>query len=180
MDTLVLDVGFSPVARVSWRRAITLLFEGRVEVVESYEDRTIRSVTLEMAVPSVVRFLRNIRGRKRSIKFSRENVWARDRGSCQYCGVKVPRHDFTYDHVTPRTQGGETAWANVVVCCIPCNQKKGGRRPEQAGMTLRSLPVRPKTLPDVARLTLTWVKGMPLPWKTWLVSVAYWNGELEG
>jgi 5-methylcytosine-specific restriction endonuclease McrA len=179
VETLLLDVGFSPVARVSWRRAITLLFEGKVEVVESYEDKTVRSVTLEMKVPAVVRFLRFIRGKKRSVKFSRENVWARDRGACQYCGAKCARHEFTYDHVTPRAQAGKTDWHNVVVCCMACNQKKGGRRPEQAGMVLRTQPVRPKTLPDVARLTLTWQKGMPMPWRQWLASVAYWNGELE-
>ena len=179
METLVLDVGYTPVARVSWRRAITLLFEGKVEVVESYEDKTIRSVTLEMQVPSIVRFLRAIRRRKKGIRFSRENVCARDKGRCQYCGLSVPRHDFTYDHVTPRAQGGHTTWENVVVCCTPCNQKKGGRRPEQAGMLLATRPVKPKVLPEAMRLTLTWQKDMPIPWRAWLTSYRYWNGELE-
>ncbi|MHB8874971.1 MAG: HNH endonuclease, partial [Myxococcaceae bacterium] len=130
-------------------------------------------------VPSIVRFLGSIRRRRRGIRFSRENVWARDGGRCQYCGAGVPRHDFTYDHVTPRSQGGHTSWENVVVCCMPCNQRKGGRRPEQASMRLATHPVRPKNLPHTLRLTFTFQKGMPLSWKAWLDSYRYWNGELE-
>jgi 5-methylcytosine-specific restriction endonuclease McrA len=179
METLVLDARYIPVARVSWQRAITLLWEGKVEVIEEYEDRTVRSVTLEFKVPAVIRFLRAVRGGKRAVKFSRENVYSRDKGRCQYCSLKVPRHDFTYDHIVPRAQGGHTSWENVVVCCTPCNQRKGGRTPEQAGLRLIVAPTKPKSLPETLRLTFTWKKGMPLPWKQWLQSIAYWNAELE-
>jgi 5-methylcytosine-specific restriction endonuclease McrA len=167
------------VARVTWQRAITLLWEGKVEVVEEYEDRFVHSITLEFRVPAVIRFLRTIRGRKRAIKFSRENVYARDKGRCQYCSVTVPRHEFTYDHVIPRRLNGQTRWENVVVCCTPCNQRKGGRTPDEAGMKLISHPSRPRTLPEVTRLTFTFQKGMPAQWKNWLRDIAYWHGELE-
>ena len=179
METLVLSPGYEPVGKVPWTRAITLLWEGKVEVVEEYEDRFVRSVTLEFKMPAVVRFLKAVRGRKRAIKFSRENVYARDKGTCQYCSVKVPRSEFTYDHVTPRAQGGQTVWENVVVCCTPCNQKKAGKTPEQAKMHLAHRPVKPTKLPDTFRLTFTWQKGMPEPWKAWMQSVAYWHTELE-
>ena len=155
METLVLDIRFVPVARVSWQRAITLLWEGKVEVVEEYQDRTVRSVTLEFRVPAVIRFLRLIRGKRKAIKFNRENVYARDKGRCQYCSTAVPRHDFTYDHVVPKAQGGHTAWENVVVSCTRCNQTKGGRTPGQAGMRLVHAPGRPKSLPEIVRLTFT-------------------------
>jgi 5-methylcytosine-specific restriction endonuclease McrA len=179
METLVLSPAFEPVARVPWQRAIALLFEGKVEVVEEYEDWKVRSVTVEIKVPSVIRFIRAIRGRKKAIKFSRENVYVRDKGRCQYCSKQVPRNDFTYDHVMPRSQGGKTDWANVVVCCTPCNQRKGGKTPEQAKMRLVSVPVKPKSLPDTFRLTFTWQKGMPMSWKNWLRDVAYWHQELD-
>lgn len=178
METLVLSPGYEPVARVHWQRALTLLFMGKVEVVEEYEDKEIHSVTFSIKMPSVVRFLRSMRSKKKAIKFSRENVFARDTGQCQYCGVKVSRAESTYDHVTPRAHGGTTVWENVVICCVPCNQKKGGRTPAQAKMVLRTLPVRPKKLPD-ARFTLVWRKGMPDSWKTWARDFVYWNGELE-
>jgi len=70
METLVLSTGYEPLARVSWQRAINLLFLGKVEVVEEYEDRLVRSVTFAVKMPSVIRFLRAVRNRKRAIKFS--------------------------------------------------------------------------------------------------------------
>jgi len=183
MDTLVLSQSYEPVARVTWQRAITLLWEGKVEVVEEYADRIVRSVTLEIKVPSIIRFLRGMRSGKRAIKFSRENVYMRDGGRCQYCGNNVPRPEATYDHVVPRVAGGHTRWENIVICCKTCNQKKGGRTPEQAKMKLLSTPVRPKKLPDHVRVTLAWRPGMPESWRGWLrdavASVAYWHGELE-
>ncbi len=180
METLVLDHTYSPVARVSWQRAITLLWENKVEVVEEYEDWTVRSVTIEIKVPSVIRFLKKVFGKKRAVKFSRENVFARDAGRCQYCSTKVSRAESTYDHVVPRVQGGHTRWENIVIACTPCNQKKGGRTPEQAHMKLLSVPVKPKKLPEnTVRLTFAYQKGMPTSWANWLRSVTYWNGELE-
>jgi 5-methylcytosine-specific restriction endonuclease McrA len=179
METLVLNIGYEPIAKIPWQRAITLIWEGKVEVVEEYEDKWVRSVTIALKMPSVVRFLKMIRGRKKAIKFSRENVYARDKGKCQYCAKNVPRSSFTYDHVNPRAQGGQTVWENVVVACVPCNQKKSGRTPEQAGMKLLSKPIKPTKLPDIMHLTFTWQKGMPDQWKQWLHSVAYWHDELE-
>jgi 5-methylcytosine-specific restriction endonuclease McrA len=179
MDTLVLSHAYEPVSRVPWQRAITLLFEGKVEVIEEYEDRFVHSITVEFKVPSIIRFLRKIRDRKRVVKFSRENVYTRDHGACQYCATKVSRADATYDHVIPRSQGGQTTWENVVICCTPCNQKKGGRTPEQAKMRLRSTPAKPKHLPNTVRLTFVIDKNTPESWKQWLASYQYWNTELE-
>lgn len=179
METLVLNAGYEPIARVPWQRAITLIFEGKVEVVDEYEDRLVRSVTLQFKMPAVVRFLKFVKGKRRAVRFSRENVYSRDKGTCQYCKVKVPRSEFTYDHVVPKSQGGPTTWENVVVCCTPCNQKKSGRTPEQARMTLAQKPMRPTKVNDSIKLTFTWNKGMPDAWKQWLQSVAYWHTELE-
>jgi len=179
METLVLSQAYEPVARVPWQRAITLLWEGKVEVVEEYEDQWVRSVTLEIKVPSIIRFLKYIRGNKRAVKFSRENVYARDKGRCQYCNQTVSRPNATYDHVTPRGQGGRTCWENVVISCYPCNQKKACRTPQQAGMKLLSIPVKPKKLTDTMRFTFSFHKDTPASWRQWLRDVNYWNGELE-
>lgn len=179
MDTLVLSHAFEPVARVAWQRAVTLLFEGKVEVLEEYPDWTVRSVTLELRVPSIIRFLRRIRARRPAVRLSRENVYARDAGACQYCGRKLPRCEATWDHVVPRSRGGPTAWENVVIACTGCNQRKGGRTPAEAGMRLRAVPVRPTRLPDVIRLTIRLDEGAPESWRHWLRSYRYWNGELD-
>ena len=179
METLVLDTSYIPVARVHWQRAVTLLFMGKVEVIEEYGDRAIKSVTFSIQMPSIVRFVRAVKGKRRAVKFSRENVFARDSGKCQYCGLKLARPEATYDHVVPRAQGGLTTWDNVVICCVPCNRKKGCRTPVQAGMTLLSTPVRPKKLSDHVRVTVMWRKGDPECWLQWLSSYRYWNDELE-
>lgn len=179
METLVLNATWQPVARIPWQRAITLLFLGKVELVEEYEDKTIRSVTFEVKMPSVVRFLRVLKRRKPIIRFSRENVYARDHGQCQYCGKKVSRPEATYDHVLPRSQGGGTHWENIVIACVPCNQRKGGRTPDQAKMRLKSVPAKPTRLPESIRLTFAFQKGMPASWGNWLRDLTYWHGSLE-
>ncbi len=179
MDTLVLNASYEPMGLVTWQRAITLFCEGKVEVVEEYEDREIRSVTLTFKVPSVIRFLKWVRNRKKAVKFSRENIYIRDGGKCQYCLHAVKRSEYTYDHVLPRRLGGQTTWTNVCVACVACNQKKGGRTPEQAKMLLRTQPVKPTKLPDQLSLTFFYRKGMPSSWKQWLQDMSYWHGDLE-
>lgn len=178
-ETLVLDVTYEPVGRVSWERAFTLLFQGKVEIIEEYEDKTVRSATMEWQMPAVIRFLRYLGNRKRAVKFSRENVYTRDKGKCQYCGQSVKRMEITYDHVIPRSQDGKTKWDNIVISCFSCNQKKKNRTPEQAGMRLINKPVKPKSLPNTMRLTFMWREGMPKEWKDYLVDISYWHSQLD-
>lgn len=172
MRTLVLDQSWQPHRIVSWQRAVTLFFEGKVEFVETY-DEEIRSVTITIKMPSVVRLLRAIRGRKNAVKFSRINVAARDGFSCQFCARKLPLSKLTYDHVTPRSQGGRTVWENIVCACYPCNERKRDRTPEQAGMPLRRMPRKPKFLPVI---TMHFdLKDVPSAWASYL----YWNVAIE-
>jgi 5-methylcytosine-specific restriction endonuclease McrA len=179
MDTLVLSSAYVPVAHVTWQRAVTLIWLGKVEVVEEYQDRRVHSVTLEIKVPSIIRFLRKFRHRKQAVKFSRENVYTRDKGRCQYCGHKVTRPGATYDHVLPRSLGGATTWENVVIACSPCNQRKGGRTPEQAGMRVMTPPVKPAWLPETWRLTFLFHPDTPASWRQFFRDFEYWQGELE-
>ena len=86
-QTLLLNQGFEPIKVISWQRAISLLFLGKVEVLEEY-DRDIRSVNLIIKVPAVVRLLRAFRRHARPVKFSRANIYARDNYKCKYCGKK--------------------------------------------------------------------------------------------
>jgi 5-methylcytosine-specific restriction endonuclease McrA len=170
--TLLLNITYEPLRVISWQKAITLLTLGKVEVVEEY-DQEIRSVTFSIKLPAVVRLLRLVKWREGPVKFSRRNIYERDRGECQYCGKDLARHEITYDHVIPKSQGGDTTWENVVTCCLKCNGKKGGRTPKQAGMKLRMRPKRPHWNMSV-RLTIG-LKQAPKSWRDYL----YWNVELE-
>ena len=67
----------------------------------------------------------------------------RDKNTCQYCGST--KH-LTIDHVMPVSRGGENTWKNMVTACFSCNNKKGCRTPEEAGMKLMSKPGRPTQL----------------------------------
>ena len=71
--TLVLSQGYEPVKVITWQRAITLLFLGKVEVLEEY-DRDVKSVSLIIKVPAVVRLLRAFRRHARPVKFSRVRI----------------------------------------------------------------------------------------------------------
>lgn len=173
MRTLVLDRGYQPHRIVSWRRAITMLFDGKAEVVEEYDEEVYRSTTLVIKMPAVVRLLNKLT-RKRGVKFSRINVATRDGFACQYCGAKRSLSKLNYDHVVPRSQGGKTCWENIVMACYECNSRKRDRTPEQAGMALRKQPVRPKSLPIVA-FRIDQVDSLPDAWASWV----YWQGQLE-
>jgi 5-methylcytosine-specific restriction endonuclease McrA len=167
-DTLVLSAAYEPMDQVTWQRAMSLWFTGRVEVVEEYDDRICRTPSTEFFVPSVIRFCTALRRRRRTVKFSKDNVYLRDRGRCQYCGRQVTLTNSTYDHVVPKAKGGKTTWKNIVIACVPCNQHKRDRTPAEAGMRLRSKPIRPKHLlgmtPDVIRFR----DPMPEVWKPYL------------
>ncbi len=122
-----------------------LVFLEKVEVVQEWE-REVHAEKLSLRVPAVVRLLRFVGFRKRDVKFSRQNIYARDKFCCQYCGETLRARELTCDHVVPRSRGGRTVWTNIVTCCRPCNRKKGGRTPEEAGFRLLRKPSRPSWL----------------------------------
>lgn len=143
---LLLNASYEPLRVISWQRAVSLFFLGKVEVVEEYEHE-IRSVTLAIKAPSIVRLLQYVRIGRRSPPLSRTNILARDNFQCQYCAVSLTSAEATMDHVVPKSQGGGTSWTNIVCCCKKCNRKKGANTPRQAGMKLSKEPVRPDWLP---------------------------------
>jgi 5-methylcytosine-specific restriction endonuclease McrA len=176
MMTLVLSPQYEPLNQISLKKAAKLIIKGKVEVLERYEGRIVHAVI--GFFPSVVRLLKWFGGRKKGVRFSRENVYTRDKGQCQYCSKKLLRDEATYEHVVPRAQGGKTRWDNIVIACIDCNQKKGNRTPEQACMPLRVKPACPKYLPETLRLNFT-EDQTPKSWLNYLQSVVYMNVELD-
>jgi len=144
--TLLLSQSYEPIAAISWQRAICLFTLGKVEVIEEY-DRDVRSTYIVFKMPAVVRLVRAFRRHKKRVKFSKQNVFARDRWKCQYCDVKPPVSELTYDHVVPKSRGGRTIWENIVTACQECNAKKADRTPKEAGMRPRKPPVRPDWVP---------------------------------
>jgi hypothetical protein len=161
--TLVLNRSFLPIHVTSVRRACVMLFAGLARAVDEEcqtfdfsawcrkpidaEGETLGLVAGSMPVPRVITLLFYDRVPRRHVRFTRHNVYSRDRDTCQYCGRRFPRHQLNLDHVVPRSQGGASSWENVVCSCHACNRRKGGHTPEQSGVRLLRHPVRPAWTP---------------------------------
>jgi len=171
--TLLLNASYEPLRIISWKKALTLLFAGKVEVIEEY-DQQIHAITFAIKLPSIIRLLKYVRVKNHNrVKFSRANIYARDDYTCQYCGKKFPSEDLTFDHVVPVALGGQKRWDNIVAACFRCNHKKGGRTPEEASMRLIRRPSEPHWLPAF-HVTFR-LKSPPDSWRDYL----YWNIELD-
>jgi len=70
-------------------------------------------------------------------------LFRRDANVCMYCAVRFPSSELTRDHIKPISRGGTDTWNNVVTACRRCNNHKGGRRPEEAGIQLVAVPFTP-------------------------------------
>ncbi len=191
---LVLNRHFLPVHVTSVRRAFSLLYQGIAKAVDeqyrtfdfhswselsvAVQEESIGLVNGGIRVPRVILLLTYDRVPRRRIRFNRFNVYARDRNTCQYCGLRMARPNLTLDHVIPRSQGGRSTWENIVCSCQPCNRRKGGRTPRQAKMKL----LRPAREPAWTPFLLE--SFSPRRYREWLpflstADVAYWSNELE-
>ncbi|MBA7618757.1 hypothetical protein ES703_26089 [subsurface metagenome] len=141
LPVLVLNQNYEPLNVCQVRRAVVLLYHGRAEMLE---DGTgfIHSANHTFPVPSVIRIAYMIKRPRPERKLTRLEVFHRDQYTCQYCGRET--RQLTLDHVIPRYRGGQHTWENVVGACIPCNRRKAGRTPREAGMKLIRHPAPPR------------------------------------
>ncbi len=103
----------------------------------------IHSTNFEFPVPSVIRLASMIKRPYHVVrKLTRNEVFKRDQYTCQYCGRQT--RQLTLDHVIPRYRGGQHTWENVVSACVPCNRRKAGKTPQEAGMRLIHQPSLPR------------------------------------
>src|SRR5271169_3027777 len=192
---LVLNRLWQAVNVCTARRALTLLFQGQAQVVVNADDgsfrtfnfqewrdvsentpheESIHAISFRIRVPRIILLLIYDRLPKKEVKFTRHNIFERDKNTCQYCGRVFDRKDLNLDHVIPRDRGGPTTWENIVCSCIPCNTLKANHTPQEAGMHLIRKPKRPKWRPFVqVNLGLHHHES----WKHF-IDLAYWNVEL--
>jgi 5-methylcytosine-specific restriction endonuclease McrA len=196
-QVLVLNRLWQAVNVCTVRRALSLVFEGHAHVVlddgdgayQTYgfkewqdvsqmapEAPSIRTVSFRIRVPRVILLVFFDRLPRKEVKFTRHNIFERDKNTCQYCGQVCDRKDLNLDHVVPRDRGGPTSWENIVCSCVECNTLKSNRTPQEAGMRLIRKPKRPRWRPFAqVNVTLEYDES----WKHFL-DVAYWNVELQG
>ena len=162
---LVLNASYEPVNVCAARRALVLVLKG-VASAEELTQVFIHSARSTLLLPSVIRLLEYRRIPHQTRPLSRKNILVRDRYTCQYCLTMLPSAELTLDHVVPRSRAGETAWENLVACCHSCNNHKGNRTPEEAGMRLSRLP-RPFNLHTSRHLMRQLAHG-DLQWRKYL------------
>ncbi len=135
---LLLNFSYEPLGTIGVARAMCLVFREAVFVEEYDAARVLHSVNATFRVPSVVRLRAyvNVRRRRQASGMKRLRIYVRDKFTCQYCGVRKGADKLTLDHITPRAQAGHSTPENLVAACLPCNNRKGNRTPEQARMPL--------------------------------------------
>jgi len=185
-SVLVLNRLWQAVNVIHARRALALVYVGRGKAVDTdyavyswdlWAERSSRSLSGgyvtttsgPIRVPRVIQLLNYDRVPRPRVKFTRSNVYLRDRHRCQYCGNRHAASELTLDHVQPRSRGGPTTWRNIVVSCFGCNSRKANRSPEEAGMPLLREPRAPLWHPT----TLLRVAEEPHPlWQPFLGGIA--------
>ena len=168
---LVLNRLWQPVHTCSVKRALKLLCLGHAQVVQTegearYQthdigswveysgdgaptvaEEVIHSVKVALRVPKIIVLAIYDRIPRKEVKFTRQNIFLRDRHTCQYCKKVFAESKLNLDHVMPRDRGGKTEWENIVTSCISCNTRKANRLPREAGMSLLKEPARPRWRP---------------------------------
>ncbi len=175
---LVLNADFRPLSYFplslwSWQDAVRNVFTGRVNVVSEY-DTVVHSPSVEMNLPSVIALKEYAKPVDRAA-FTRFNLFLRDMFACQYCGIQLPPHDLTFDHVVPRCRGGRTHWENIVTACRPCNSHKAHKSVEEARMQLLTPPYRPSNFELQEHGRFFPPNHLHESWRDFL----YWDTELE-
>jgi len=211
MRTLVLNAGWVPVNVIDAFDAVGDVFAGKARCLDTStfmihdfeswvdnwdeaiaearvnEERVVSTSSISMILPEII-VLAEYKGmgakasRRGKPKFSRTNIYRRDKSKCQYCGVKFKRENLTMDHVVPKSKGGLTEWTNIVLACTPCNRDKDNRTPKQAGMKLISEPREPNRS-ELATNPLEKLKRKigAKPLRTWeqFLGKMYWEVELK-
>lgn len=167
--TLLLTPWFFPIKILRWQDAVKMKYEGTIDVIVEYSEE-VSSPSITWKMPAVIRLHKMPTTQKKGVKFSRVNVYQRDKFCCQYCGRKFPMAQLSYDHVVPRANGGRTIWENIVTACRRCNSKKDNHTCDEAGMWPRMKPRRPDSLPMTPPIVD--LSKAPAEWQGYLGQVA--------
>lgn len=169
---------YQDIARVVDEEYRTYDFSSWSELAVEAHHETVGLVNRLIRVPRVILLQIFDKLPRKTVRFSRLNIYLRDNSTCQYCGKKFSRNDLNLDHVIPRFRGGQSVWENVVCSCLDCNRQKGGRTPTEARMKLIRKPSRPRWNLFVD------LPHRPIRYEAWkpflnLVDFSYWNLEIE-
>lgn len=151
LSTAILDMNLQFMRFVPWQKAMTMYVRGSVNMIQSYMRETapgmrepvfVKTPTHHILLPFIVTLRQFVYDpyagflRANSPIATKRAILTRDGFQCAYCGGK----GTTVDHITPQSKGGENTWENLITACQECNNRKGNRTPEEAGMKLLFQP----------------------------------------
>ncbi|WP_420580650.1 HNH endonuclease [Reichenbachiella sp.] len=137
---LVLNQDYSPLTVCTVQRAFLLVFLEKADLLEADQNEKLHSVSNTYPMPAVIKIKNYIHVPYRGVVLTRQNIFKRDHGQCQYCGTDSY---LTLDHLIPRSKGGRSTWTNLVTACQSCNAKKGNHSLEEVGLVLKRPPYKP-------------------------------------
>ncbi|CAM9565828.1 unnamed protein product [Ectocarpus sp. 6 AP-2014] len=148
---LVLNADYQPLSYLplslwGWQDVIKAVFSEKVVVLATYGDRSVRSPSVVVQLPSVIALKEFVNNHRTHPPFTRRNLFLRDSHQCQYCQKYFAPHNLSFDHVVPKKLGGKGTWDNVVTACGRCNNRKSDCHPrdlKSIGMSLAKYPVTP-------------------------------------
>jgi 5-methylcytosine-specific restriction endonuclease McrA len=178
-DTLIIDRSGMPISFVNWQRAVSLVYTGKAHALYEDDSAILKSSCFEVNMPRVIQLKNEVKKRmfKNHVPFSRRNIAIRDNSKCQYCDQVLATHQYTFDHVHPRSKGGQSTWENLVLACLNCNKKKADKTLSQANLTLLRKPTEPKANDKRFnfKLRINTLRPEWEPWSAWI----YWNIVLD-
>jgi 5-methylcytosine-specific restriction endonuclease McrA len=162
LRVLLLNASHEPLAVVTGRRALVLVVAGKAEcLLERPAGSVVRSPSMTIAVPAVVRLRRYVRvPYQPPPAVTRAGILRRDSRRCAYCRGRGD----TVDHVIPKSRGGSHSWENCVACCVRCNTRKADRLLDELGWPLPFNPGPPRR--GAGRLWST--EDADPVWQPWL------------
>lgn len=109
-------------------------------------DHIIHSAKLAIRAPTIIISTNYNAMPMHHPRVSRQAIFERDGGVCQYTGEFVGRAG-NLDHVTPRDKGGRDSFENLVWSKKDVNSRKANLLPQEAGLRLIRPPKAPKPIP---------------------------------
>lgn len=149
---LLLNADYLPFDIISWRRGLKKVLSEDLDetayIVEIYDETIKDSMGRIYDLPAVIALKKFRPVNHKTAKYSKINVFCRDKFTCQYCGKVASRENLTVDHVIPRSKWdilgrkdiSVSSFENVVAACKKCNTAKGDKLSQECGMKLLSIP----------------------------------------
>jgi len=143
---LQLNADYRLLSIISLKRAIGLFLSDKITILEEDRNLPIIHPLVGIRPPVVIVLKRYISVPYKNARLTRKNILLRDEYQCQYCGIKLGKHNSTVDHIIPRSHKDSPGnrWTNLVACCNKCNSYKDNRLLSETNLKLKRLPYKPQ------------------------------------